>query len=271
LSLSMFEAKLASASTFKKVLEAIRELLTDATWDCRESGIALQAMDSSHVALVALKLRAEGFDEYRCDRSISLGLNLTNMSKIVKTAANDDSLVLRAKEDDDTLALIFQSPNEDRYCQYEIKLMDLDAEHLGIPDTEYDCVVSMPSSEFSRIVRDLGQIGESLTITCTKSGIIFSSKGDLGTGSITLRQTTYMDDEEDNKGVSINMTSPCCVTFASKYLNNFAKASPLSNAVQLSLSSDVPIVVEYKIEDLGYIRYYLAPKIDDDSEIKTEA
>ncbi|KAL1242974.1 Proliferating cell nuclear antigen [Trichinella spiralis] len=243
----MFEAKLASASTFKKVLEAIRELLTDATWDCRESGIALQAMDSSHVALVALKLRAEGFDEYRCDRSISLGLNLTNMSKIVKTAANDDSLVLRAKEDDDTLALIFQSPNEDRYCQYEIKLMDLDAEHLGIPDTEYDCVVSMPSSEFSRIVRDLGQIGESLTITCTKSGIIFSSKEILAQVRLLCgKQHIWM-------------------------MRRITKASPLSNTVQLSLSSDVPIVVEYKIEDLGYIRYYLAPKIDDDSEIKTEA
>ena len=30
-------------------------------------------MDSSHVSLVALSLRADGFAHYRCDRNISMG------------------------------------------------------------------------------------------------------------------------------------------------------------------------------------------------------
>lgn len=30
------------------------------------------------------------------------------------------------------------------------------------------------------------------------------------------------------------------------------------------MSSDVPLVVEYKIGDIGHIRYYLAPKIEDE-------
>lgn len=34
--------------------------------------------------------------------------------------------------------------------------------------------------------------------------------------------------------------------------------------VQLSMSSNVPLVVEYRIQELGHIRYYLAPKIEDD-------
>lgn len=32
------------------------------------------------------------------------------------------------------------------------------------------------------------------------------------------------------------------------------------------MSSDLPMVVEYKIADMGYIRYYLAPKIDEDED-----
>jgi proliferating cell nuclear antigen len=35
----------------------------------------------------------------------------------------------------------------------------------------------------------------------------------------------------------------------------------------LKLSSDVPIVVEYKIEKLGSVKYFLAPKIDDEEEM----
>jgi proliferating cell nuclear antigen PCNA len=56
--------------------------------------MGLQAMDSSHVALVAMTLRADGFEHFRCDRNMSLGIDLTSMSKILKCANNDvlDSL-----------------------------------------------------------------------------------------------------------------------------------------------------------------------------------
>jgi proliferating cell nuclear antigen len=49
-----------------------------------------------------------------------------------------------------------------------------------------------------------------------------------------------------------------------RYLNFFTKATSLSNDVTLSLSPDVPLMVEYKMEDVGNIRFYLAPKIDED-------
>lgn len=51
-----------------------------------------------------------------------------------------------------------------------MKLMNLDQEHLGIPETNYACIVRMPSAEFARICRDLSQFGESVVIACTKEG-----------------------------------------------------------------------------------------------------
>lgn len=51
-----------------------------------------------------------------------------------------------------------------------MKLMNLDQEHLGIPETDYACIVRMPSMEFARICRDLSQFGESVVISCTKEG-----------------------------------------------------------------------------------------------------
>ena len=38
---------------------------------------ALQAMDNSHVALVSLKLTADQFESYRCDRNMPLGVNVS--------------------------------------------------------------------------------------------------------------------------------------------------------------------------------------------------
>ena len=77
------------------------------------------------------------------------------------------------------------------------------------------------------------------------------------------------------------MVEPCSLTFALRYLNFFTKATPLSSSVRLSLKANHPIgesscdhspgscdalstVVEYRIEEFGHIRYYLAPKVEDD-------
>ncbi|KAH7286717.1 hypothetical protein KP509_32G019600 [Ceratopteris richardii] len=54
----MLELRLLQGSLLKKVLEAIKDLVTDANFDCSSTGFSLQAMDSSHVALVALLLRS---------------------------------------------------------------------------------------------------------------------------------------------------------------------------------------------------------------------
>jgi len=260
----MFEARLVQGSLLKKVLEALKDLVTEATWDCAAGGISLQAMDNSHVSLVALHMKSDGFDKYRCDRNISLGMNLTSMAKILKCAANDDIITVKAQDDADVVTFVFESPNQEKESDYEMKLMNLDTEHLGIPDTDYNCVVKMPAGEFQRICRDLSQISDSVTICCTKEGIKFSAAGDLGSGNIKLAQTANVDKEEE--AVVIEMQEPVVLTFACRYLNSFTKASPLSGQVQLSMSSDVPLVVEYKIGDFGYIRYYLAPKIEDADE-----
>jgi proliferating cell nuclear antigen len=107
-----------------------------------------------------VKLNAEGFDHYRCDKPINLGVSFENLSKILKCAGNDDIINFTAQEDRDTLELVFESPNGERVSDFELKLMEIDSDHLGIPDTEYKSTIRMPSSEFQRIVRDLTVLGD---------------------------------------------------------------------------------------------------------------
>ena len=62
-------------------------------------GISLQAMDSSHVALVSLVLKHAGFSTYRADRSMTLGISISNFAKVLKLANPDDEVHLRADDD----------------------------------------------------------------------------------------------------------------------------------------------------------------------------
>ncbi len=67
-------------------------------------------MDTSHVSLVSLLMRDDGFEFYRCDRSLSLGLNLASITKVLKCAGNDDIITLKAEDQGDSLTLMFESP-----------------------------------------------------------------------------------------------------------------------------------------------------------------
>jgi proliferating cell nuclear antigen len=79
--------------------------------------------------------------------------------------------------------------DSDRIAEYEMKLMEIDADTLGIPETEYDARVTMPSAEFARIVRDLSQLGESVRIEVSKEGVRFASEGEAANGNVLLKQT----------------------------------------------------------------------------------
>lgn len=179
----MLEARLQQAKLLKSLLEAVRELVTECNFECNDTGIALQAMDNSHVALVAMLLRSDGFDPYRCDRNLPLGINLASLSKILKCARNDDILTIKADDNGDVLSLVFESKGKsskqkicelvifntrfflyidsDKISEYDLKLMDIDSEHLGIPETSYEAVVSMSSVRFQEICRDLQGLSES--------------------------------------------------------------------------------------------------------------
>lgn len=180
--------------------------------------------------------------------------------------------------------------------------MDIDSEHLGIPDNEYDATVKLPAAEFQRIVKDLATIGDTVEVSVTKDAVQFATSGDIGSANIMCRQNKTADKPEDS--TEIDITEPVALTFALRYLNSFAKvwraprlwhfwpsapcpagqaptsalpsrrreflatawsccpalqATPLSTHTVLKLSKELPVVVEYRIGELGKLCYYLAP------------
>merc|ERR1712029_818389 len=121
--------------------------------------------------------------------------------------------------------------------------MNLDQEHLGIPETDYACVIKMPAGEFCsrgerlvtvrRVCYHFLHQGGSQVLCCWRHCV----------GNIKLAQTANVDKEDE--AVSIEMQEPVTLTFATRYLNMFTKASCLAPQVSLSMSPDVPLVVEY--------------------------
>lgn len=82
----------------------------------------------------------------------------------------------------------------------------------------------------------------------------FEAESENGQGAIHLQRG---DDVELQVGENVRQA------FALSYLLRFTKATPLSRNVTIRMSEDVPVVVEYQLEGIGSLSFYLAPKIED--------
>ncbi|CAI5437878.1 unnamed protein product [Caenorhabditis angaria] len=118
------------------------------------------------------------------------------------------------------------------------------------------------TAEFQKTCKDLATFSDSLNIAVNSNSIVFTCKGDIGSSVVTYSASSSTDDEKE--AVSLEVKEPVNVNFSIKYMNQFTKATSLGDRVRLSLRNDVPVVVEYPIEDNGFLKFYLAPKIDDD-------
>ena len=70
------------------------------------------------------------------------------------------------RQDAEVVTFMFESPNQEKISDFEMKLMVIDSEHLGIPETEYNSEVTMPSGEFQKICRDLTTFGDTGELPC---------------------------------------------------------------------------------------------------------
>merc|ERR1719356_135774 len=155
----------------------MKDLCKDINFDCSEKGLQVQSMDSSHVALVSLLLRESAFSNFKCERATSLGMNVESLSKILKMCSPNDSLKLRWQSGADNVNFQCEGGDDDRIADFDLKLMQIESEHMEIPEQQYKVVARLPSAEFLRICRDLKEFGETMQVKATKEGITFSAQG----------------------------------------------------------------------------------------------
>jgi len=83
-----------------------------------------------------------------------------------------------------------------------------------------------------------------VSIGVAKEGVSFSVTGDIGSGSTLIKRSGSSDSED---GVTISNDEEVNLTFAIRYLSLFTKATSLATQVKLSMSPEVPLLVNYPI------------------------
>ena len=258
---NVIEVKTVQSAAFRVLIEALKEILTDANFEFDETGIKIIAMDSSHTVLVHLKLKNENFEHFVCKKKRVLGINMINMFKLIKTMGNNDALTLFLEEDNESVLCIkIENSEKNSVTNYKLNLMDLHEDNIQIPPATFDSVITMPSVDFQKICRDMHNLADNIEIKSLDNQLIFNCKGHFAS------QETCIG--EANTGLAFlknhNPDEIVQGVFALKHLVLFSKCTNLCNTIELFLKNDYPLIIKYSVASLGEIKLCLAPKVDNE-------
>ncbi|AFZ79554.1 proliferating cell nuclear antigen 2, putative [Theileria equi strain WA] len=267
----MFECRL-DGMFLRRLFEALREICNDVSIDCTEDGLSMQAMDNSHISLIHLCLSPDFFHLYRCDVPCTLGLNISFMLKILSVVRDKSTIYLSKGDVSDDPVLSIRiiddiGPNlsidaENEALEAQVKLIDVEREHLDIPNCEYTCQCIMNSKRFQEFAKYLNSIGETVTISMNRDVMKLEAEGE----GIKASKCFHNDVGE----VRVSSTEPLSQVFATRYLVLFSRATALAQEVSINLSAGIPLSVKFNFGDVNsitdtvaFINFYLAPNIEE--------
>mmetsp|Transcript_39302 Transcript_39302/g.94514 ORF Transcript_39302/g.94514 Transcript_39302/m.94514 type:complete len:268 (-) Transcript_39302:131-934(-) len=267
----MFEGRLQQGQLLKKVAEAVKDLCKEVVFDVKaDTGLTLEAMDASNVTLVSLLLRETAFTVFRCDKPTQICLSVESLVRVGKFIGDKEMLTIQAESKSEKVHFMVENPETNRTWDFSVPQLVREGEHFGVPEQSYAATMKVKANEWQRITRDLSSMGEVVKLAADKEKVTLVVSGDGADITGTLKPGADME---------LTCEEPVEASFALRYLAIFAKATPLCETVQISLKADMPLCVDYGLgaegselvdtqqperHGAGYLRFYLAPKIEEE-------
>jgi len=252
----LFRIRTVKAAPFRTLVEALKDILTDANLEFDSKGLRIMSMDGTHSILVHLHLDGSRFDEWYCPQKHIIGINMINLFKLVKTMSNNESIVLYVRKSAaDKLGIEILNSEKQMTTRFALNIIELDVRPLKIPPVEFESIITMPSVDFQKIIRDMHTLGEKVEIQSASHELVFRCNGDCADQE-TIFRIGQNGIEQPKSAVEIVQG-----VFALKHFVLFTKCTSLCSDISLHLKNDYPIIVEYNVAGLGEIKLALAPAL----------
>lgn len=254
------------ASNFKGIIDIISAFTDTMTIQYNSDGMSIQSMDGSHISMLYIMLRRDQFLDYKVNSSGTISYNVNSFKPVIKSMREGDHLRIRHSVGSDELDIYLI--DGDRKNKYQIKLLDIDTEHLNMDaEMEHDVFISTGKAAISRILNDIKNVDSSdTTLTVEGDKIVIEAKSD--------QCTLKMKPTADLMRIMSAPEEKVSALYSSRYILHIQKMLAISKQrINLKIDSECPLLVEMTIRTdepsenvnqkiFSSMKYFLAPKID---------
>lgn len=236
-----------------ELFKFIKQLNQHVTFMCKKDQLYIQLMDDSHICLIDITIPATWFTFYESENQ-TFSVMTSILVKIFGMYTADTMIELVAG--DEKLEINFKNKKDHKY--FEINMMDIEKDVLSpaMPDTKLDFV--MKTKTLDKYMNELAIFGDEAIVFCKDDKLYLKAKGDEGSISIEIEGDNL---EEFSVVEGYKLECRYCL----KYLQYITKLHMIYPNVHLFLDDSSPLVITFDNSTIT-IKYYLAPKCENDNE-----
>lgn len=248
----MFQMLFGDAKLWRSIVEALSSLVDEANFIATPEGIRMKAMDPSHIAMIDFEMPKAAIDDYRCSEEFQLGINLDEMTKIMRRGSSGDSLELTLNEKTNRLNARFKGK---AIRTFSLALLDLQMEELPTPKIEFNAFAKVTTDVLRQAIDDAAIISDHIRMVSSNKELGLFASGDTGELEIKLNK-------KSDALLEMNVKEESKAMYALDYMSDIMKAASTTDIVELQYSTNMPIRLDFVLLNGGRIVYYLAPRIE---------
>ena len=247
--------ELSKPTQFVNLLGCIASIQEEATLNFNESGIKVEVMDGSHVAMMILEIPRDSFDVYT-DWIGDISLNLKETLKTLGKIQKEDEL--HASFDPETAKMLFTFRGHKFLTRNKtISTLETIIDEIPHPKIFFKSKTRVILDAFKFAVDDLAKTSEHITFKVDASVMELSASGDLSSDTIPFlaKGDNVLQHQLDSSEATIKST------FTNSYLTEVLKEfNKVSEVVTVELDTDMPLKLDVELSR-GKLEFFLAPCI----------
>jgi len=247
----MFKAVTKDSRLLRDSIDTISQLIDDGLFKLKTDGIELMAADRALVSFVDFKLKASSFEEYECDKEISIGLNLLNLLTVLKRVNPNDKLTLILDEKENKLEVILEGDSKRKFA---IPLIEISREEMPqIDKLEFNALAEIRADIFEQGINDADIVADSIIIELTPENLRMFAEGNNSKAELNL--------EKGNEALfDLSTKEKVNSRYSLEYLKKMIKGYKISEKAKIMLGKDFPLKLEFKGEHAN-LSMILAPRV----------
>ncbi len=250
----MLNVQFMSIGTFKDILDAISNLLSEGTFVIDEKGIHFKATDPTMVTLIEMFYGKENFDIYEVEDKVYLTLNIDLLRQSLKKTKASDKVIFQINEKNiSRLNVIIKGKHEKRFV---LPILDSEVQEIPELNLEFKGSAEILSSLFVEAIEDASNISDEATFSFENGAFTISAQSEL----------TSMEAEfkKESEGViALDAKEDVKAKYSIDYLKKITKAKKVAPTVKISINQDAPARFDFKDSDDLWMYYILAPRAEE--------
>lgn len=244
---------------FVAIFQLLKNWSSHITMYFENDKLCIQSIEKSHICLADIEIKDKWFSVFNCSKNNKISVDSTHFAILMNCALKHDKLELKYEDENnvDKLYVTFLNEKENKGAFdhfFELNLIDIDEDSLGIPKVDYDVEFTIEAKKIVDVFGELNTFGQDLNIKCSESVVELHAQGDTTKLKVNI-PIDNLDEYAIAEGEEID------ISFSLSHLCKMCLSTKLSSTINVDISGEYPMSLVYNLGDDSRVSFFIASKV----------